>query len=128
MCSLRLLFVLAVEHTLLRMFLNIWRQILFPGCCSLNFCTTKCRNSNCPCGMQLPAHLSNCQCTFTQLQGVSNLIVSLGQFTLSVHYVKERGLNSEKHFVCFNFLSNVMTNNDCQELHLTIHFFQRTHT
>ena len=29
--SLRLLFVLAMEHTLLRMFLNIWRQILFPG-------------------------------------------------------------------------------------------------
>ena len=28
---LRLLFVLATEHTLLRMFLNIWRQILFPG-------------------------------------------------------------------------------------------------
>ena len=29
--SLRLLFVLAMEHTLLRIFLNIWRQILFPG-------------------------------------------------------------------------------------------------
>ena len=28
---LRLLFVLATEHTLLRMFLNIWRQILFSG-------------------------------------------------------------------------------------------------
>ena len=28
---LRLLFVLAKEHTLLRMFLNIWCQILFPG-------------------------------------------------------------------------------------------------
>ena len=28
---LRLLFVLATEHTLLRMFLNSWRQILFPG-------------------------------------------------------------------------------------------------
>ena len=28
---LRLLFLLASEHTLLRMFLNIWRQILFPG-------------------------------------------------------------------------------------------------
>ena len=28
---LRLLFVLATEHTLLRMFFNIWRQILFPG-------------------------------------------------------------------------------------------------
>ena len=27
---LRLLFVLATEHTLLRMFLNIWRQILYP--------------------------------------------------------------------------------------------------
>ena len=29
--SLRLLFVLAMEQTLLRMFLNIWRHILFPG-------------------------------------------------------------------------------------------------
>ena len=29
--KLRLLFVLATEHTLLRMFLNIWRQILSPG-------------------------------------------------------------------------------------------------
>ena len=28
---LRLLFVLATEHTLLRMLLNIWHQILFPG-------------------------------------------------------------------------------------------------
>ena len=28
---LRLLFVLATEHTLLRMFSNIWRQILLPG-------------------------------------------------------------------------------------------------
>ena len=28
---LRLLFMLATEHTLLRMFLNIWGQILFPG-------------------------------------------------------------------------------------------------
>ena len=28
--ELRLLFVLATEHTLLHMFLNIWRQILFP--------------------------------------------------------------------------------------------------
>ena len=31
LASLRLLFVLATEHTLLRIFLNIWRQILFPG-------------------------------------------------------------------------------------------------
>ena len=29
--SLRLLFVLATEHTLLRIFSNIWRQIMFPG-------------------------------------------------------------------------------------------------
>ena len=28
---LRLLFVLATEHTMLRMFLNIWRHILFLG-------------------------------------------------------------------------------------------------
>ena len=29
--ALRLLFVLATEHTLLRIFKNIWRQILLPG-------------------------------------------------------------------------------------------------
>ena len=29
--ALRLLFVLATEHILLRIFLNIWRQILLPG-------------------------------------------------------------------------------------------------
>ena len=29
--KLRLLFVLATEHTLLRLFLDIWRQILFLG-------------------------------------------------------------------------------------------------
>ena len=29
--GLRLLFVLTMGHTLLRMFLNIWGQILFPG-------------------------------------------------------------------------------------------------
>ena len=29
--SLRLSFVLAKEHTLLRMLFNIWRQVLFPG-------------------------------------------------------------------------------------------------
>ena len=28
---LRLLFVFATEYALLRMFLDIWRQILFPG-------------------------------------------------------------------------------------------------
>ena len=28
---LRLLFMLATEHTFLRIFLNIWRQILLPG-------------------------------------------------------------------------------------------------
>ena len=37
------LFVLATEHTLLRMFLNIWHQILFPGG---------------PPGLLLPAHFS----------------------------------------------------------------------
>ena len=29
--ALRLFFVLATEHTLLRIYLNIWDQILFPG-------------------------------------------------------------------------------------------------
>ena len=92
--GLRLLFVLATEHTLLRKFLNIWRQILFPGDLDddalLNFCTIKPGTFNCPRGLQLPARLNNYQCIFTQLQGLSNLIVSISQFAL------------EKHFVCFD--------------------------
>ena len=40
---------------------------------------------------QLPARLSNYQRTFTLLQGVSNLILSIGQFTLSVRYAIKRG-------------------------------------
>ena len=55
------LFVLATEHTLLRMFLNIWHQILFPG--DLHdgaLCTTERRTfiRNCPPGRLLPAHFS----------------------------------------------------------------------
>ena len=65
---LRLLFVLATEHFLLRIFLNTWRQILFPGDlhddASKNFCTIECGTLNCPRGLQLPAPLSNYQCTF----------------------------------------------------------------
>ena len=67
--ELRLLFVLATEHTLLRVFSNIWRQILFPGDLHddalYNFCTTECGTFNCPRGLQLPARLSTYQCTFT---------------------------------------------------------------
>ena len=48
LCVSRLLSVLATEHTLLRMFLNIWRQILFPGdlhgAAPKNFCTNECGN------------------------------------------------------------------------------------
>ena len=44
--TLRLLFVLATEHTLLRIFLKIWRQILFPGDlhddAPYNSCTIEC--------------------------------------------------------------------------------------
>ena len=86
---LRLLFVLATEHTLLRMLFNIWRQILFRGdlhdAAFQNFCTTECGTFNWPCILQLPARSSDYQWTFTWLQGVSNLIVSKGQFTVSVH-------------------------------------------
>ena len=39
-----------------------------------------------PHGLQLPARLSNCKFTFIQLPGLSNLIVSISQFTLNVHY------------------------------------------
>ena len=67
--GLRLLFVLATEHTLLRKFLNIWCQILFAGDLDddalLSFYTIKAGNFNCPRGLQLPARLSNYQCTFT---------------------------------------------------------------
>ena len=48
---LRLLFMLAADHTLLRMFFNIWHKILFPGDlhgAALNFGTTECENINCP--------------------------------------------------------------------------------
>ena len=66
--SLRLLFVLAMEHTLLHMFLNIWHQILFLGnlhdASPLNFCTTECGTLNCLCSLQLPECLSNYQHTF----------------------------------------------------------------
>ena len=66
---LKLLFVLAAEHTLLRMFLSIWRQILFPGDLHddalYNFCTTEGGTFNCPPSLQLPARLSNYQCTST---------------------------------------------------------------
>ena len=51
--------MLTTEHTLLRMFLNIWRQILFLGDLDddalLNFCRTECGTLNCPPGLQLPA-------------------------------------------------------------------------
>ena len=67
--NLRLLFVLATEHTLLCMSLNIWRQILFlgdlHGVALQNFCTVECGTFNCPHGLQLPARLSNYQRTFT---------------------------------------------------------------
>ena len=37
-----------------------------------NFCTIEYGTFNCPPGLQPPARLSNYQCTFTKLQGVSN--------------------------------------------------------
>ena len=37
------------------------------------------------------ARLSNHQCTFTLLQGFSNLIFSISQFTLSVRYAIKLG-------------------------------------
>ena len=58
-------FVLAMEHTLLGMLLNIWRKILFPGnlhdAAHKNFCTVENGNINCPHGLQLPVCLSNYQ-------------------------------------------------------------------
>ena len=66
--QLRLLFVLATEHTLLHILFNIWRQIWLPGdlhdAAFKNFCTTEFGTFNSPRGMQLPARLSNCQCIF----------------------------------------------------------------
>ena len=62
-------FVLATEHTLLRIFLNIWRQILFTedlhDDAPKNSCTTECGTLNCPHVLHLAARLSNYQCTFT---------------------------------------------------------------
>ena len=61
------MFVLATEHTLLRMFSDIWSQALFPGdlhdAALQNFCTIECGTFNCPRGLQLPARLCNYQCT-----------------------------------------------------------------
>ena len=49
---LRLLFVLAREHSLLRMFLNIWREIWFPedphDASLYNFCTIEFGTFDCP--------------------------------------------------------------------------------
>ena len=85
--------MLATEHTLLRMFLNICRQSLFPGdlhdAALQNFCKTECGTFNCPQDLQLLARLSNYQCTFTLLQGVSNLVVR--SVTRSVHCAIRRG-------------------------------------
>ena len=54
--------MLATEHTLLRMFLNIWRKILFPGglhkTAIYNFCIIRCGTFNCSHVLQLPARLS----------------------------------------------------------------------
>ena len=63
---LRLLFVLATEHTLSFMFLNIWHQILFLGdlhdAALYNFCTIDCGTFNCH---TVCNSLNNYQCTFT---------------------------------------------------------------
>ena len=78
--------MLATEHSLLRMFLNIWRQILFPevmhDASLYNFCTIEFGTFDCPRGLQLPARLSNYQCIFTKLQGESNLIASVSKSIL----------------------------------------------
>ena len=67
--GLRLLLVLVTENTLLGKFLNIWRQILYPGDLDddayWNFCTIKPGTFNFPRGLQLPACLNNYQCIFT---------------------------------------------------------------
>ena len=56
-----------------------------------NFCTVECGTFNSSRSLQLSARLSNYRCTFTYFHGVSNLIASIGQFTLSVHYAIKRG-------------------------------------
>ena len=57
------------EHSLLHIFLNIWCQILFledlHDSSLYNFCTIEFGIFDCPRGLQLPACLSNYQCTFT---------------------------------------------------------------
>ena len=65
---LKLLFVLAIEHTLLGMFFNC-QNIWFPGdlddAALQNLCTIECRTFTFPRSLQLPARLRNYQCTFT---------------------------------------------------------------
>ena len=79
--------MLATEHTLLRMFLNTWRQILFPGdlhdAALQNFCTTECGIFNCPRGLELPARLSNYKCPLLLL---GNKVVKSILFVLTVVY------------------------------------------
>ena len=86
--------MLAKEHSLLRMFLNIWRQILFPEdlhhASLYNFCTTGFGTFNCPRGLQLPARLSNTSVGLLNYKA-HDLIVSIRQFTLSAHYETKRG-------------------------------------
>ena len=61
--SVRLLFVLATEHTLLRIFFYYWCQIWLPGdlhdAAFQNFFTIECETFNCQRGLLLLARLSN---------------------------------------------------------------------
>ena len=71
--DLRLLFVLATEHTLLRIFLNIWRQILFPGdlhdTVLQNFCTAEYGTFNYPYGRQTHSMLEQLPVSFYLITG-----------------------------------------------------------
>ena len=84
-----LLFVLAMEHTLLCMFLNIWQKFCFRETCVMLLFRISVQLSVEP----LIAHaVSNSQyaraitSVLFLINGRIQLIVSIGQFTLSVHY------------------------------------------
>ena len=97
--TLTLLFLLATEHTLLRMFLNISRQILFPGdlydAALKNFCTIKCGTFNCLHGLQFPAHYR----AITSVLYLNTGLIQLDYFDRSVyshlHYAIKLGLVSK---------------------------------
>ena len=101
--------MLATERTLLRMFLNIWRQLLFPrdlhDTALQNFCTIECGTTQ------------NCAAYFYSITGR----IQLDSFDRSVYSqcapCNKTWLKFQKAFCVFSqcYMSNVVTNNNYKE-------------